>query len=181
MGFKVYDVQSKVLVAVHPLPEHKRSAIGRPAHQTAVIISCQNQLGLATPFGLPGAEGLHHGSMSPDGLRVAAISDDGKSVMMYDIQTHRQVELTRGAAMYSPLWAHDGREVFFQDIFQGSDQPIYRVRIADHGVERVTNFAQPFAADVTGYRLTGVTPDDHVLATLIRSNSDLYALDVDFP
>jgi hypothetical protein len=34
---------------------------------------------------------------------------------------------------------------------------------------------------VVGYRLTGLTPDDSPLATLIRSNSDLYALDVDFP
>jgi len=78
-------------------------------------------------------------------------------------------------------WAHDGKAVFFQDILEGSDTPIYRVQIDNHRVERVTNFAQPFAADVVGYRLTGVTPDDAVLATIIRSNSDLYALDVDFP
>lgn len=53
--------------------------------------------------------------------------------------------------------------MFFQDIFGGADQPAYRVRIADRKVERVTNFAQPFATDVTGYRLTGLTPDDFSL------------------
>jgi Tol biopolymer transport system component/DNA-binding winged helix-turn-helix (wHTH) protein len=130
---------------------------------------------------LPGSEGLHHAALSPDGLRIAASSEAGKSVVLYDLQTHQQTELAQGAAVYSPLWAHDGKAVFFQDIYQGSDQPIYRVRIADHSVNRVTDFAQPFAADVTGYRLTGLTPDDNVLATLIRSNSDLYALDVEFP
>ncbi len=130
---------------------------------------------------LPGSEGLHHGALSPDGLRVAALSDTDKSLVLFDLQTHRQIELAKGAALIYPCWSHDGREVFFQDVFEGSDQPIYRVRIADRKVERVTNFAQPFPADVEGYRLTGLTPDDSPLATLIRSNGDLYALDVDFP
>ncbi len=130
---------------------------------------------------LPGSEGLHHGALSPDGLRVAALSESNKSLVLLDLQTHRQIELAKGAALYNPCWSHDGSAAFFQDIFAGSDQPIYRVRITDREVERVTNFAQPFAADVTGYRLTGLTPDDSPLATLIRSNGDLYALDVDFP
>jgi Tol biopolymer transport system component len=130
---------------------------------------------------LPGSEGLHEGSMSPDGLRVAALTETDKALVLYDLQSHRQTELARGAALYYPRWAHDGKAVFFQDIFEGSDTQIYRVPIDNHRVGRVTNFAQPFAADVTGYRLTGVTPDDQVLATLIRINSDLYALDGDFP
>ena len=130
---------------------------------------------------LPGSASLHHGAVSPDGRRVAALTAADKSVALFDLQTHRQTELAQGAALYYPCWSHDGREVFFQDIFEGSDQPIYRVRIADRKVERVTNFAQPFPADVEGYRLTGLTPDDSPLATLIRSNGDLYALDVDFP
>ncbi|MGO9271406.1 MAG: winged helix-turn-helix domain-containing protein [Terriglobia bacterium] len=130
---------------------------------------------------LPGSEGLHHGAVSPDGLRVAALTDANKSVVLFDLRTHRQIELAKGAALFYPCWSHDGREVFFQDILESSDQPIYRVRIADRRVLRVTNFAQPFPADVVGYRLTGVTPDDSPLASLIRSNADLYALDVDFP
>ncbi|HLW80324.1 MAG TPA: hypothetical protein VKU44_12080, partial [Terriglobia bacterium] len=130
---------------------------------------------------LPGSEGLHHGALSPDGLRVAALSESDKSLVLYDLQTHRQIELAQGAALYYPCWSHDGREVYFQDIFEGSDQPIYRVRTADRKLDRVTNFVQPFPADVEGYRLTGLTPDDSPLATLIRSNGDLYALDVDFP
>jgi DNA-binding winged helix-turn-helix (wHTH) protein/Tol biopolymer transport system component len=130
---------------------------------------------------LLGSETLHHGSVSPDGLRVAALTEDAKSVVLYDLQTHQKSEIARGAALYSPCWSHDGKAVFFQDIFQGPDQPIYRVEIVDHRVERITNLAQPLAADVAGYRLAGITPDDQVLASLIRSNSDLYALDVDFP
>ena len=77
--------------------------------------------------------------------------------------------------------SHDGKSVYFQDIFQAPDQPIYRVSIDDDRMERVTNFAQPFGEDVTGRRLTGVTPDNQVPATLVRSNSDRYALDVEFP
>jgi Tol biopolymer transport system component len=130
---------------------------------------------------LPGSEGLHHGSLSPDGRQIVAISVANKSIVLYELQTHLQTDLAKGTAVVNPCWSHDGREVFFQDFLQGSDQPIYRVRIDNHRVERVTNFAQPFAADVTTFLLTGITPDNQVLAILIRSNSDLYALDVDFP
>jgi Tol biopolymer transport system component len=130
---------------------------------------------------LPGSEGLHDGLVSPNGKYVAALNEDDTSVVLYDLHAHQQSELARGVALYYVCWAHDGRAVFFQDILEGSDTPIYRVQIDNHRVEHVTNFAQPFAADVVGYRLTGVTPDDAILATIIRSNSDLYALDVDFP
>jgi DNA-binding winged helix-turn-helix (wHTH) protein/Tol biopolymer transport system component len=130
---------------------------------------------------LPGSEGLHHGSVSSDGLRIAALSIGNESIVLYDLQSHQKSELARGTAVVDPYWSRDGRTVFFQDIHQGSDQPIYRVRIDSRKVERVDDLSQPFAADVTGYRLTGITPDDQVLALLIRSNSDLYALDVDFP
>jgi DNA-binding winged helix-turn-helix (wHTH) protein/Tol biopolymer transport system component len=130
---------------------------------------------------LPGSEDLHHGALSPDGLHAVALGDSNKSVVLYDLHTHRQSVLARGAVLYYPCWSHDGREVFYQDIFEGPNQPIYRLRLADRKVEQVTNFTQAFPADVAGYRLTGLTPDDSPLATLIRSNSDLYALDVDFP
>jgi len=130
---------------------------------------------------LPDSEGLHDGLVSPNGKYVAALNEDDKSVVLYDLHTHQQSELARGVGLFYVWWAHDGKAVFFQDIFEGSDTPIYRMEINNHRVERVTNFAQPFADDVTGYLLTGVTPDNQVLATLIRSNSDLYALDVEFP
>ena len=119
--------------------------------------------------------------MSPNGKYVAALNEDDTSVVLYDLHAHQQSELARGVALYYVCWAHDGRAVFFQDILEGSDTPIYRVQIDNHRVEHVTNVAQAFAADVVGYRLTGIAPDDAVLATIIRSNSDLYALDVDFP
>lgn len=130
---------------------------------------------------LPGSEGLHHGSVSPDGLHIAALNETARLIVLYDLQSHQRTELAQGTAVVDPVWSHDSRVVFFQDIRAGLDQPIYRVRIDDRKVERVINLAQPPAADVTSYRLTGITPDDQVLASLNRSNSDLYALDVDFP
>ncbi len=46
-----------------------------------------------------------------------------------DLQTRRQTELAKGAAVVDPYWSHDSREVFFQDVREGSNEPIYRVRI----------------------------------------------------
>jgi hypothetical protein len=36
-------------------------------------------------------------------------------------------------------------------------------------------------ADVLSYSLTGLTPDGSPLASLVRSNSDIYALELDLP
>jgi DNA-binding winged helix-turn-helix (wHTH) protein/Tol biopolymer transport system component len=129
---------------------------------------------------LPGSEGLHHGSVSPDGLHVAANSVSSSSIVLYDVQSHHKTELAEGAALVDPVWSNDSRTVYFQDILQGSDQPIYRVRIDNKKVERLSSL-QPLPADVTSYRLDAVTSDNQLLVLLNRNNSDLYALDVDFP
>jgi hypothetical protein len=94
---------------------------------------------------LPDSEGLHDGLVSPNGKYVAALNEDDKSVVLYDLHTHQPSELARGVGLFYVWWAHDGKAVFFQDILEGSDTPIYRVEIDNHRMERVTNFAQPFA------------------------------------
>ena len=73
------------------------------------------------------------------------------------------------------------RYVYFQDLEEGEDQPIYRINVRNLKLERVASRKQLLRADVTGYGLSGLTPDDSPLATLVRSNCDIYALDVDLP
>lgn len=130
---------------------------------------------------LPGSEGLRLPVWSPEGNHLAASSVDGQKLVLYDFQSHRWVDLAEGATLSAPYWSGDGKYVYFQDLFGGREQPIFRVRVDDRKVERVTNLADSLSVDVAGASLAGLAPDDSPLATLIRYNSDIYTLDVDFP
>jgi Tol biopolymer transport system component len=131
---------------------------------------------------LPGSQGLRAPTFSPDGRYVAAMSADPPNrLMLFDVQSQHWIELARGNVLYlPPYWSRDGRYVYAQDL-AGTDQPVFRVRISDHKQEVVTTLNQFARADATAYSLAGLTPDGEPLASLLRSTSDIYALDVDFP
>jgi hypothetical protein len=52
------------------------------------------------------------------------------------------------------------RYVYFQDLEEGEDQPIYRINVRNLKLERVASRKQLLRADITGYGLSGLTPDD---------------------
>jgi len=131
---------------------------------------------------LPASEGLRAPAFSPDGRYVAAISaSPANRLMLFDVRSQRWTELARATWLHvPPHWSRDSRYVYAQDL-GGVDQPVFRVRIGDHKTELVTTLRQFARADATAYSLTGLTPDGSPLASLQRSPSDIYALDVDFP
>jgi hypothetical protein len=55
------------------------------------------------------------------------------------------------------------------------------VRISNRKIERIATSRQILRADVTNINFLGLAPDGSPLATLLHSNSDIYALDVYFP
>jgi hypothetical protein len=79
-----------------------------------------------------------------------------------------------------PLWSWDGKYVYYQDMREG-DQPIFRVRLSDRWIERMTSSRQIPQSDISGYSLCALGADDAPFAAVSRSNSDIYALDVDLP
>jgi serine/threonine-protein kinase len=56
--------------------------------------------------------GIENPRLSPDGHRVAAISDG--DVWVYDLQGRPPIKLTFDGAHYSPLWSVDGRHIFYE-------------------------------------------------------------------
>jgi len=61
------------------------------------------------------------------------------------------------------------------------DQPIFRVNVATRAVERMMSSRQLPQSGFSGFTLTGLTPGDAPIATVLRGNGELYALDVDLP
>jgi hypothetical protein len=129
---------------------------------------------------VPGSENLLYAAWSPDPRYIAATGADAK-VHLFDFTTRQWSLLATGIQLGYPLWSHDAKYIYFQDLLSGEDQPIFRVRISDRKIDKLSSARDLPQSDVTGYSLTGLDPDDQPIATVLRSNSDIYALDLDVP
>jgi Tol biopolymer transport system component len=124
-------------------------------------------------------DGVH---WSPDGRYAAASDETHEKVMLFDFKTQQWSELADGPAYgWGIRWSSDSTYVYYQLAAQGEEQPIFRVRVSDRKVEQITSARQILRADVLGYTLTGLTPDGSPVASLLRRNSDVYALELDLP
>jgi serine/threonine protein kinase len=127
-----------------------------------------------------GAEGLRDPARSPDGRFVAALGAHFTRLMLFDSRSERWVEVARGAGLFGLAWSGDSKYVYSQSLYE-SNQPIFRVGVGNHSVERIATLKQLLRSDITTYKFLGIAPDGSPLATLTRKNSDIHALDVDFP
>jgi Tol biopolymer transport system component len=130
---------------------------------------------------LPGSEGLSRAAWSPDPRYIAATHSTGSQIRLFDFRTRQWTTLARGLGIGPPFWSRDGKCIYFQDTYAGPEQPVFRVRVADRKIERVVSSRQLLQSNVTGYVLAGLGPSDEPIASVIRSNSDLYALDLELP
>ncbi|MGO4879401.1 MAG: winged helix-turn-helix domain-containing protein [Bryobacteraceae bacterium] len=130
---------------------------------------------------LPGTRDLLRPAWSPDGQYVAALSKAGTQVVLYEIKTRTRTVVADAANYGIPFWTRDSRYFYFEKVIGDVDQPIFRANVATHAAERMMSLKQLPQSSFIGYTLTGITPDDEPIATVIRSNGDLYALDVDLP
>jgi Tol biopolymer transport system component/DNA-binding winged helix-turn-helix (wHTH) protein len=131
---------------------------------------------------IPGSEDFEGPQWSPDGKYMAASDRKGFRLMVFDVDRQQWSELAPGLPYgWGIRWSADGRYVYYQHLYDGEEQPVYRVRLSDHKVEQITSARQILRADVLSYSMTGLTPDDSPLASLVRRNSDVYSLELELP
>ena len=58
---------------------------------------------------------------------------------------------------------------------------LYRIRVADHSLEKVASLGGIRLAPTLGGNLTGLAPDDSPLVVRNVGNQEIYALDVELP
>jgi serine/threonine protein kinase/Tol biopolymer transport system component len=128
---------------------------------------------------LPGSQGLWSPRWSPTGGRIAAMSNDGDKLLLFDFRTRVWTELVQMSLGY-PQWSHSGESIFFLAHLPGADE-VFRVRIATHKAEEVVdlkNFHQaPFRV---GYWI-GLAPDDSPLLVRDAGTRDFHALTLQLP
>ena len=140
-----------------------------------VIVDIQNQK--VSP--LPGAARLFSPRWSPDGKYIAAITNDGQKLVLFDLASQHWTDLATMPFGY-PSWSHDGQYLYF-DKSSNDDPALFRVRISDRKLERVASFkgVRRFLGQFGSW--AGLAPDDSPLLLKDMGSQEVVALDVDFP
>jgi Tol biopolymer transport system component len=127
---------------------------------------------------LPGSNGLWTARWSPDGRHIAAITTDTKTLKVYDFRASQWQEVASAGSVSDLNWSRKGDALYFVDILPASGPAVYRVRLQDRKVEKVTTLA---GSNPIRSAWLGVTPDDSILVSNSVGSSEIYALDVDLP
>jgi Tol biopolymer transport system component len=129
---------------------------------------------------LRGSEGMLAPQRSNDGRYLTAATMDRKKLMIFEFETQRWSELARKEVGWQD-WSADGKYVYFDTGF-GSDAAIFRVRVADRRLERITSLKDfRRAMETNGGPWSGLAPDGSPLLLRNVGTQEVYALNVEFP
>jgi hypothetical protein len=156
--------------------EEKSASRTSGAVTIQVLNMATNQLSL-----LPGSQGKIDPSWSPDGHFLAALSEDGHKLMLFDLRTQSWSQLAEGNFIGGPLsWSGDSKFLYFQDLL-APNQPVNRLRMDNRVIERVASFEVFLQGGIPRCGFQGLTPDGALVVALLRNHADIYALDVELP
>jgi len=126
---------------------------------------------------------------SPNGRYALAVSGSLNSsdrstraaLQLFDRASNRWTEVASPAFLNLAGWTRDSKYIYYQDMYGGETQPVFRVRASDGLVERITAPNLSLPADISAYTLIGIGPDGAPLACAIRKNSDIYSVSFAVP
>ena len=128
-----------------------------------------------------GSEGMWSPRWSPDGRFIAGLSGSGlDKLTLYDLRTRKQTQLS-DLPSDGPSWSWDGEFLFFESGFESgfeSDQWVWRVRMRDRKVERITNLTN---IRVAGWGWCAAAPNDSFITARDAGTGEIYALDWEAP
>jgi Tol biopolymer transport system component/DNA-binding winged helix-turn-helix (wHTH) protein len=130
---------------------------------------------------LPGSDGLFSPRWSPDGRFIAALGPRASKMMLFDVKAQKWTQLLNAVVGGNHVWSKDSKYVYILDTSSNAEMKLYRVRIADHNLERVEDFMVPegFAGSIGAWSV--LAPDESPLFVRDLTGQEIYALDVDLP
>lgn len=129
---------------------------------------------------LPGSEGLWSPRWSPNGRYISACRPNSKGLSLFDIKTREWEPLSNDLLIGWVSWSADSEYLYLDTIF-GNDPAFFRLRIADHKLERIVSLKSAGRAFGDMYWWSGITPDGSPLVLRDVGTQEIYALDWEAP
>lgn len=135
---------------------------------------------------IPGSEGLIHPSWSPDKRFLVAVTSSHLGpprpvvLKLFDTRTQNWKDIAQGTLLNPEEWSPDSKYIYYQDIL-GQDEPVFRYAIGGTKPELFFDFASLLHAGYIRCAFLRSAPNGEVIASLTRSDTDLYRLDLDLP
>ncbi|MBV8829482.1 MAG: PD40 domain-containing protein, partial [Acidobacteriaceae bacterium] len=123
---------------------------------------------------MPGTESLWQAQWAPDGRYIAAKTDDGHAILLFDSRTRKWMEIAESDVAFL-RWSPDGRYVYFKRL--GRNRAFVRVRITDDQVEEVVSLKDIKSTGYSGGFWVGFTPENEPLYLRDTGTEEIYALD----
>ncbi len=128
---------------------------------------------------LPGSQGLWSPRWSPKGGDIAAMSNDGNELLLFDFSTRKWTLLAHMSLGY-PQWSHSGEAIFFVGHPTGADK-VFRVTLSGHKLEGVADLKNFHQAPFLVGNWMGLAPDDSPLLVRDAGTQDFYGLSLQLP
>jgi Tol biopolymer transport system component len=129
---------------------------------------------------LPDSSGRLGVFRSPDGRYLVAGTEDGRRLALFDFATEKWSDLVSADSIGYKQWSGDSKYVYF-DTGYSTESAFYRVRIADHAVERIASFKDVRRVIAPFISWSGLTPDGSPLLMRDIGTQEVYALDFEAP
>jgi Tol biopolymer transport system component len=142
------------------------------------IVKIRNpQTGATSP--LAGSRGVWAPRLSPDGRWIAALSNNLRKLLLFDLRTRTSKELASVGALAWPHWTSDSKTIYFSR--WDSDPAIFRVSVAGGKPERVVSLKDFRTAGVIPAWFSLTPAGDLLLLHDTGGGTEIYALSWDAP
>ena len=129
---------------------------------------------------VPGSDGLTSPQWSPDGRHFIAKTPDDDRILRFDAASNTWVTVVEGTRLIGPWWSDDSTRLYVQHPLEAG-QPVYRISVATLQREKVASFESTLSQGVQRCVLKGVMPGGALLVRLVRTGTELFAVDLDLP
>ena len=117
---------------------------------------------------------------SPDGRFLAATVQDRREIWIYDFARRRWRVAVRGTQLTQALWSMDGAKLFYQDS-RAEGIPIFAFDLRSGATKIVARLDRILNAGNMACHFAALARGDVPVIDVVRSGSDLYGAEIEFP
>jgi Tol biopolymer transport system component/DNA-binding winged helix-turn-helix (wHTH) protein len=128
---------------------------------------------------ISGSEAYLKTRMSPNGKFIAAITDDGSQIGLYDVAANKWSALAKGLVFSPVAWSPDSQFIYYQDVLE-PDEPVRRLNLQTRKSEIVFECKPLLEGSVSRCAFEDLLPDGSLLVQLTRGDHEVYSIVLDF-